>query len=349
MLAAADIDCESIRASTPPHERVAAVNRFNDEDEPVTALITTIAIGSLGLNLHRACWDGIIAEYPWNMASLDQALGRLWRLGQRNRVHWVICNVANTWYCFKEQKILDKYLADLAGNLPLPNEWDNFPHVRNTIYYEFMRCKMGTMFNRYIWQLIYRGKFADYNSPDTYAFAELLSSIAHILLLDLLKDSSLQLCESDLQELESFIASLGYVFHYALRTGEMELRLSTGDIVDELTTPASSAALRIFLEHWKPIKDEATLLYEKERQMEQQQRKMGRIQPIYSDAGGDENEEQSTAAAPATPLKRGDSQRMTVAVLRKGGTKKEHLSDSADDAIYDSLINSADTATPAVG
>src|SRR6185437_5189473 len=306
MLAAVDIDCESIRASTPVSERINAVNRFNNEDEPVTAFITTIAIGSLGLNLHKACWDGIIAEYAWNMASMDQVQGRLWRLGQANQVHWVICTMANSWYCFKEQKILDKYLADLASSLPLPDEWDEYTHVRNTVYYEFMRCKMGTLFNRYIWELFYKGLFADYDNSDTYAMAEVLSAFARILLRDVLKKDtrSERINKGDLLLLDDFIGTIGLIYYYGLRNRELVLRLANGHTVDEITPPNSVLSLRTFLSAWRPIEEQAKELREKEHQQELQRRKMGRV--VLEQDGND-----PMSTQPQTPM-----------VMRKKSTVK---------------------------
>ncbi|KAF4436331.1 DEAD-like helicase [Fusarium acutatum] len=58
-------------------ERNAAIKKFNTATYPVSCMITSMKLSSLGVNFHHACWDGIIVEYSVNMGTQIQALGRL--------------------------------------------------------------------------------------------------------------------------------------------------------------------------------------------------------------------------------------------------------------------------------
>ncbi len=67
-------------------ERDTAVAEMNEPKSECKVLISTYAVGCTGRNLQSASYDGIIVEYPQNIATLIQAIARLPRLGQTKPV-----------------------------------------------------------------------------------------------------------------------------------------------------------------------------------------------------------------------------------------------------------------------
>lgn len=65
-------------------DREAAKEQFNNDDDTRLAIIN-IRAGGVGLNLQKSCWNAAFAEMWWNPSSLNQAEGRIDRIGQKNR------------------------------------------------------------------------------------------------------------------------------------------------------------------------------------------------------------------------------------------------------------------------
>ena len=81
-------------------ERSEVLANFNDEKGDVQFLVLSSAVSSAGLNLHGACHNGILTTVVWNAATLFQAEGRFFRIGQKNPITWYLVNVAgagNDW------------------------------------------------------------------------------------------------------------------------------------------------------------------------------------------------------------------------------------------------------------
>eukprot|EP00639_Heterosigma_akashiwo_P016027 CAMPEP_0206386850 /NCGR_PEP_ID=MMETSP0294-20121207/16215_1 /ASSEMBLY_ACC=CAM_ASM_000327 /TAXON_ID=39354 /ORGANISM="Heterosigma akashiwo, Strain CCMP2393" /LENGTH=377 /DNA_ID=CAMNT_0053838029 /DNA_START=280 /DNA_END=1413 /DNA_ORIENTATION=- len=71
--------------ATPPGDRQALVDRFN-EDESISLLLLTTKVGGLGLNLTGA--DTVIfLEHDWNPQNDLQAMDRVHRIGQKRSVN----------------------------------------------------------------------------------------------------------------------------------------------------------------------------------------------------------------------------------------------------------------------
>ena len=74
----------SIHAKHKASEREAAINAFNDKNNPVQVLITSLKVSSTALNLQKDCSDIVFVDIPRNTQLGQQAAGRVIRLGQIN-------------------------------------------------------------------------------------------------------------------------------------------------------------------------------------------------------------------------------------------------------------------------
>ena len=74
----------SIRAKLKTTEREAAVNAFNDKENPVQVLVTSLKVSSTSLSLQKDCADVIFVDVPSNAQAAQQAAGRVIRIGQLN-------------------------------------------------------------------------------------------------------------------------------------------------------------------------------------------------------------------------------------------------------------------------
>ncbi|KAF4442657.1 hypothetical protein F53441_11698 [Fusarium austroafricanum] len=105
----------NIRSSDNPTERSKAVREFNNPGSLVDVLVTSFQLCGFGLNLHRVCHYGIIVEYPLNLPTMIHALGRLWRLGQKNEVNWDILYLENSFDAWMDTQLSSKYAEILAA------------------------------------------------------------------------------------------------------------------------------------------------------------------------------------------------------------------------------------------
>ena len=73
----------SIRAKHLLSEREAAVTAFNDDQNPVQVLVTSVKVSATSLILQKDCADVIFVDVPSNAQSTQQAAGRVTRIGQK--------------------------------------------------------------------------------------------------------------------------------------------------------------------------------------------------------------------------------------------------------------------------
>jgi SNF2 family DNA or RNA helicase len=65
-----------------PAQRTKSIVEFHDD--PDVAVLFLSDAGGVGLNLQHAASACINLELPWNPAVLEQRIGRIYRLGQKN-------------------------------------------------------------------------------------------------------------------------------------------------------------------------------------------------------------------------------------------------------------------------
>ncbi|KLP16284.1 Uncharacterized protein LW94_1843 [Fusarium fujikuroi] len=147
MLEALGIRTLTVQSKHSQGERDAAVKKFNSATYPVSAMITSMKLSSLGVNFHHACWDGLIMEYPHNMGTQIQALGRLWRMQQLKAVIWEILHQRHSYDAFLDARNCEKLAHNMAaeGNID-PAITDQY---RIICAYELIRAMMGHESNQY--------------------------------------------------------------------------------------------------------------------------------------------------------------------------------------------------------
>jgi hypothetical protein len=78
--------------------RQLVLDQFKDPKSNVDAMVTSMAMGAYGLNLHEACHHGIVVQFPHSANTLLQCIGRLVRPNQRKVVDWVVLKVMLAYY-----------------------------------------------------------------------------------------------------------------------------------------------------------------------------------------------------------------------------------------------------------
>lgn len=93
----------TIRSSMPQDSRLEALDMFtsNKRGGP-RVLLTTYHYGAMGLNLQSACANMILVEQPGNTNVIFHCIGRVHRLGQRQK--------QRVWILFQDHTI-DRYIA----------------------------------------------------------------------------------------------------------------------------------------------------------------------------------------------------------------------------------------------
>jgi len=57
------------------------VDDFTSDESGADVFISSITVSGIGLNLHQNCHNGVIIQLPCSYDKLNQALGRLNRVG----------------------------------------------------------------------------------------------------------------------------------------------------------------------------------------------------------------------------------------------------------------------------
>jgi hypothetical protein len=128
-------------------ERATAVRNFNDPNFGADAFVTSLQLGAFGLNFHGACHHGIILEYPHNILTLNHALGRLWRMGQKHEVYWDIFYPDYSFDAWADTHLTLKYANILAAESQIHE--DITGEYRVICAFELIRMYLGQDCNRY--------------------------------------------------------------------------------------------------------------------------------------------------------------------------------------------------------
>jgi SNF2 family DNA or RNA helicase len=98
----------NVRSSHNPKERSDAVDDFTGNDTDADVFISSITVSGTGLNLHQKCHNGIIIQLPCSLDKLNQAFGRLERVGQKFPVHWTVIMPRDTFCGWQEHRLVRK-------------------------------------------------------------------------------------------------------------------------------------------------------------------------------------------------------------------------------------------------
>ncbi|KAI4124020.1 MAG: hypothetical protein LQ341_007121 [Variospora aurantia] len=84
-----DIKAEAYAAFQSMEEKQSIIDRFNTPGSVLRVLIIPYALAGFGLNLQKDCWRIHAIECAWNLAALEQAIGRIRRLGNPQPIVYV--------------------------------------------------------------------------------------------------------------------------------------------------------------------------------------------------------------------------------------------------------------------
>ncbi|OJD30027.1 helicase [Diplodia corticola] len=118
----------SIRAAFSQPQRQSALAKFNDPADEVKILLCSSRTASTSFNAQAACHHLAILELDWSLATIDQIIGRLWRVGQSKIVDVYILVVDFTYDQVLQARATKKALAQLASQARIkekPDDDDN--------------------------------------------------------------------------------------------------------------------------------------------------------------------------------------------------------------------------------
>jgi hypothetical protein len=147
LLELAGIEYLTIQSHHKPEQRAAHVEKFNDVRSGVDVLLTSQAIGAVGLDLQHACCRGLMLNYHWSANHAMQMIGRLVRIGQKREVIWECLTIPGTIYELVEKMMWKKMFQQTAATGWFP------PHVKGTLGLafaaEYIRCCWHQHHNRF--------------------------------------------------------------------------------------------------------------------------------------------------------------------------------------------------------
>lgn len=103
---------EFIRSSHTEAARPSAVERFNDPMSRSQVSVTSLNLSLAGLDLHGACYHGVFTSFSWNLNMMNQAFGRLVRVGQTYPVSWKVLTVKGRIYDWVERICIGKWAEE---------------------------------------------------------------------------------------------------------------------------------------------------------------------------------------------------------------------------------------------
>ena len=112
----------SLRASMSQSERTETIDKFNNADANVHALVTSLKVSSFGLNLQSCCSKLIIMAVAPNVNTVIQIIGRLHRLGQSSIQKVWIVTQARSYDNFLQFEQANKMVTQLAGEAAITVE-----------------------------------------------------------------------------------------------------------------------------------------------------------------------------------------------------------------------------------
>ncbi|KAJ6783709.1 hypothetical protein PWT90_09934 [Aphanocladium album] len=137
----------SMRSENSIGDRSRFIQKFQDPNSKVDAMVTTFALGAFGLNLHACCHNGIILEEPINMGTKLQTIGRLHRIGQEQPINWEILYSRYTFDGYLLARSIDKYVSSVASESNLDPRITG--QIASLCLHELVRIQFGLEFNTY--------------------------------------------------------------------------------------------------------------------------------------------------------------------------------------------------------
>jgi hypothetical protein len=96
------------------------LERWNNLKDTVCFLVTTVRVGGLSINLHKACNVLVMPEMISSLQSIIQVLGRIDRTGSKGVLHSYILSVNNTIHDVFSAQLLRKKVTLCVADNPYP-------------------------------------------------------------------------------------------------------------------------------------------------------------------------------------------------------------------------------------
>ncbi|KAK1503144.1 uncharacterized protein CCOS01_17083 [Colletotrichum costaricense] len=167
----------AIRSSNNQSERDRMIADFNDPNTKVDVMVTSSLLAAFGVNYHNACHHGVIMENCPNFGLQCQVIGRLWRLGQKEKVSWKILQTQSTFDPWLETKNMRAYVSTVEAEAAIDARITG--SLRTVCAFEVLRIYVGAPFNYY--PRTYR-PWKHLNKPEVCQEGYLFSAVAQWLI-----------------------------------------------------------------------------------------------------------------------------------------------------------------------
>jgi hypothetical protein len=137
----------TIRSAHAQSERAEAISRFNNPNEKVDALVTSLALSSVGINLHHCSHRMLVLEYPRNINTLIQGISRLIRMGQEFEQFIEILALQDSFDTYLEAQAASKYVTEVLADLQFPANVHQ--EARITLAHLVIANKLGQSSSKY--------------------------------------------------------------------------------------------------------------------------------------------------------------------------------------------------------
>lgn len=120
---------------------------FNDPNSTVRALVTSPLLAASGVNYHNACHNGVVVENCPNFGLQCQVIGRLWRPGQEEKVHWKLLQTQKSLDPWIETRNLGAYASNAEAEAAIDDRIQG--PLRTICAFEILRFYIGAGYNYY--------------------------------------------------------------------------------------------------------------------------------------------------------------------------------------------------------
>lgn len=148
----AGIETYTVRSTDKATEREMALSEFLSEGGAPSVFIANISIMGAGVNLQKVCSTLIFINFHTNERLLEQAGGRVIRLGQEKNVDWHTIKVVDSYHDYQEETMLVKWVLQLSVSANTP-KWTT-GLVKEVLLFELARLCYNHPFNRMAWVIL---------------------------------------------------------------------------------------------------------------------------------------------------------------------------------------------------
>ncbi|KUI64438.1 hypothetical protein VM1G_11233 [Cytospora mali] len=184
------LSVQSYTSDLKEDERAQMIANFNNPNTNIDVMILSLSFNVTGMNLQKACHNGICTMYYFNPSQMKQAMARLNRIGQPHIVYWFIIKQLCSYAEMQERTIHTKEVSFYSAQSLIPRWLGD--ELRTLICFELAREAWGTLESKYVVT-----KYAcllesvrDWSQPWVRRYAKYYSIVASLALQCLRDDMS---------------------------------------------------------------------------------------------------------------------------------------------------------------